>query len=218
MARSTLTISSKNYSSFSLRGWLLCKLAGLDVEEELVDLDHHETRQELLLLSPSFKVPRLKHEGVEVYSILSIAEFLNESFPKAGMWPKDRAQRAHCRSVSGEMHSGFYSMRSALPMNIRAEYKAFKVFTGARPDIERIKEVWTECLKAYGGPFLFGAKPSVADAMYAPVCSRFRTYSIELEPELQAYCDHIFGWAPMKDWVEQAHKEPEEMIELEVEF
>ena len=102
--------------------------------------------------------------------------------------------RAHCRSVSGEIHSGFYNLRSALPMNLKARHANFKVFTGARPDVERIKAIWTECLERYGGPFLFGA-PTVADAMYAPVCTRFRTYSVPLDAELQRYCDTIFDWS-----------------------
>jgi glutathione S-transferase len=171
MPQATLTISSKNYSSWSLRGWLLCRMAGLTFEESAVDLDDPESRQELLLLSPSVRVPRLSHDGVEVWDTLAIAEYLHEIAPEAGLLPKDRVARAHCRAVSGEIHSGFYNLRSALPMNLKARHKAFKVFSGARPDIERIREIWTECLSAYGGPWLFGA-PSMADAMFAPVCTR----------------------------------------------
>ncbi|MCF3935690.1 glutathione S-transferase family protein [Acuticoccus sp. M5D2P5] len=217
MARATLTISSKNYSSWSLRGWLLCKMAGLDFEEQPVATDDPEVRQELLLLSPSVRVPRLSHDGVEVWDTLAIAEYLNEVAPKAGLFPKDRAARAHCRAVSGEMHSGFYNLRSALPMNIKAQHERFKIFSGARPDVQRIKDIWTDCLATYGGPFLFG-EPTVADAMYAPVCTRFRTYAVELEPPLQAYCETIFAWEPMVAWAEGAQAEPDEMIELEVEF
>ncbi|MGE0232590.1 MAG: glutathione S-transferase family protein [Flavobacteriaceae bacterium] len=217
MTRATLTISSKNYSSWSLRGWLLCRMAGLDFAESHVDPDDPETRQELLLLSPSVRVPRLSHEGVDVWDTLAIAEYLHEIAPDAGLLPKDRRARAHCRAVSGEMHSGFHNLRSALPMNIKARHERFKIFSGARPDVQRIKEIWEDCLKTYGGPFLFG-KPTMADAMYAPVCTRFRTYAVELEPELQAYCDTIFNWAPMKEWSEAALAEPDEIIELEVEF
>lgn len=217
MAEATLTISSKNYSSWSLRGWLLCKMAGLDFEEKPVDIDDPEQRQELLLLSPSVRVPRLAHNGVEVWDTLAIAEYLYEIAPGAGLLPDDQAARAHNRAVSGEMHSGFYNLRSALPMNIKARHQSFKIFSGARPDVARIKEIWTECLTRYGGPFLFGA-PTMADAMYAPVCTRFRTYAVELEPELQAYCDTIFDWAPMQEWIAAALEEPDEVIELEVEF
>ena len=217
MSRATLTISSKNYSSWSLRGWLLCTMAGLEFDEKPVDIDDPEQRQELLLLSPSVRVPRLSHDGVEVWDTLAIAEYLYEIAPDAGLFPTDRVARAHNRAVSGEMHSGFYNLRSALPMNIKARHESFKIFSGARPDVQRIKEIWTECLTRYGGPFLFGA-PTMADAMYAPVCTRFRTYAVELEPELQAYCDTIFDWAPMQEWIAAALEEPDEVIELEVEF
>ncbi|TPE52981.1 glutathione S-transferase [Amaricoccus solimangrovi] len=217
MSDAILTISSKNYSSWSLRGWLLCKMAGLDFTEQPVDLSHAASRQELLLLSPSVLVPRLSHDGVEIWDTLAIAEYLNEVFPEAHLWPRDRFRRAHCRAVSGEIHSGFYNLRSALPMNLKARHEKFKVFSGARPDVERIRTIWTECLESHGGPFLFG-RPTVADAMYAPVCARFRTYAVDLPPALQAYCETIFDWPLMQEWTEGAMAEPDEIIELEVEF
>lgn len=217
MAQATLTITSKNYGAWSLRGWLLCKMAGLDFVEKPVDIDDPEIRQELLLLAPSVRVPRLVHAGVEVWDTLAIAEYLNEIEPKANLLPRARKARAHCRAVSGEIHSGFYNLRSALPMNIKAQHQSFKIFSGARPDVQRVKEIWAECLETYGGPFLFG-KPTIADAMYAPVCTRFRTYAVELEPELEAYCDTIYDWAPMKEWIAAAMEEPDEVVELEVEF
>ncbi len=218
MAQARLTISSKNYSSWSLRGWLLCRMAGLDVVEERVDIDAPETRQELLLLSPSVLVPRLVHDGVTVWDTLAIAEYLNEVAPGAGLFPADRVARAHCRSVSGEMHSGFYNLRSALPMNLKTRHQKFKIFSGARPDVERVRAIWSECLETYGGPYLFGEKLTVADAMYAPVCTRFRTYAVELDPRLNAYCEAIFAWPLLQEWTEGALAEPEEIIELEVEF
>lgn len=217
MTRATLTISSKNYSSWSLRGWLLCRMAGLDFEERPVDVGDADARQELLLLSPSVLVPRLVHAGVEVWDTLAIAEYLNEIVPGANLLPADRAARAHCRSVSGEIHSGFYNLRSALPMNLKARHAAFKIFSGARPDVERVRTIWTECLEAHGGPFLFGA-PTVADAMYAPVCTRFRTYAVALDPALQRYCETVFDWPLMREWTEGALAEADEIVELEVEF
>lgn len=217
MARAVLTISSKNYSSWSLRGWLLCRMAGLDFDEQRIDMDDPDMRQELLLLSPSVLVPRLTHDGVTVWDTLAIAEYLAEIAPRAGLLPADRAARAHCRAVSGEMHSGFHNLRSALPMNLKARHRNFKIFTGARPDVDRIKAIWTQCLEAYGGPYLFG-KLSVADAMYAPVCTRFQTYDVSLEPRLAAYCDHVLDWPLLREWTEGALAEPEEMAELEVEF
>lgn len=218
MSEAQLTISSKNYSSWSLRGWLLCRMTGLDFEELPVDMDDPEMRQELLLLSPSVRVPRLTHRGVAVWDTLAIAGYLNELFPEAQMYPEDLIARAHCRSVTGEMHSGFHNLRSALPMNIKAKHKSFKIFSGARPDVERVRQIWTECLEAYGGPFLFGARPTSADAMFAPVCTRFRTYAVELDPLLQGYCNTIYEWEPMKEWIAGAMAEPDEIIELEVEF
>ncbi len=217
MPKATLTISSKNYSSWSLRGWLLCRMAELEFEEKPVNVDDPESRLELLLLSPSVRVPRLSHQGVEVWDTLAIAEYLHEIAPGAGLLPKDVAMRSHCRAVSGEIHSGFYNLRSALPMNIKARHERFKIFSGARPDVQRIREIWHGCLDRYGGPFLFG-EPTMADAMYAPVCTRFRTYSVEMDPTLEAYCQTIFDWAPMAEWTEGALAEPDEMVELDVEF
>jgi glutathione S-transferase len=217
MIPAQLTISSKNYSSWSLRGWLLCKMTGLEFEEVMAKSDE-QNRKELLLLSPSVLVPRLTHGIVTVWDTLAIAEYMNEWAPTAGLLPYDQAARAHCRAVCGEMHSGFQNMRSALPMNIRTKYENFKIFSGARPDVERVKEIWTECLTSYGGPWLFGQHPTMADAMFAPVCSRFRTYSVPLEPQLQAYCDHIFEWPLLQEWISGAEAEPDEIVELEVEF
>jgi glutathione S-transferase len=217
MTRPVLTISSKNYSSWSLRGWLLCRLAGLDVEEQIVPIDDPANRAELLLLAPSVLVPRLNHDGASVWDTLAIAEYLAELYPAAGMLPEDRLARARCRSISGEIHSGFHNLRSALPMNLRARHKSFKVFAGAQPDIDRVQTIWKECLERWGGPFLFG-KPTIADAMFAPVCTRFLTYSVPMTEASKAYCKTIMAWPPMKEWVAAAKKEPEEMEELDVEF
>ena len=217
MAGAKLTISSRNYSSWSLRAWLFCQLAELDVEVESVSIDDPTARAELLLLSPTVLTPRLDHNGASIWDTIAIAEYLEEEFPNKGLLPLDKKPRSHARSIIGEMHGGFYNLRSALPMNLRATHKHFKVFSGARPDIQRIKEIWSDCLNTYGGPFLFGA-PSVADAMYAPVCTRFRTYAVDLEPQFKAYCETIFAWGPMQEWTAAAALEPDEIIELEVEF
>jgi glutathione S-transferase len=217
MMRAVLTISSRNYSSWSLRGWLLCRMAGLAVEEEIVPIDADQ-RAELLLLSPSVRVPRLTHEGASVWDTLAIAGYLNEFYPEAGMYPADRIVRAHCRSISGEIHSGFHNLRSALPMNLHAKHESFKIFSGARPDIERIEEIWEDCLTRYGGPYLFGAAPTVADAMFAPVATRFVTYSVAVSAPTAAYRDTIMAWPLMQEWITAAKAEPEEMEELEVEF
>jgi glutathione S-transferase len=217
MPKAVLTISSKNYSSWCLRGHLLCRLAGLDFEEQVVSLDDPSTRAELLLLSPSFLVPSLTHEGVRVWDTLAIAEYLAEAFPEAGLLPRERAARAHCRAICGEMHSGFYNLRSALPMNLKATHPGFKVWAGAQADIDRVSAIWQECLEAYRGPYLFGDL-TMADAMYAPVCTRFLTYDVRLDGKCAAYCRAIMKWPAMEEWMADALNEPAELEELDVEF
>ncbi|HJR56147.1 MAG TPA: glutathione S-transferase family protein [Rhizomicrobium sp.] len=218
MAKTVLTISSKNYSSWSLRGWLLCRMAGLTFEEEILSGDDPDARAELLLLSPSFLTPCLRHEGRKVWDTLAIAEYLNEIFPKADLLPADIAARTHCRAVAGEMHSGFANLRSALPMNLKGRYPGFKVWAGAQADIDRITTIWRECLSAYGGPYLFGAHPTLADAMYAPVATRFQTYDVKLDRACQDYCETILTLPDMLEWIEAAKSEEVAMEELEAEF
>jgi glutathione S-transferase len=218
MTRPVLTISNKNYSSWSLRGWLLCQLAGLEFEEQVVSIDDPTNRAELLLLAPSVLVPRLSQDGVSVWDTLAIAEYLAELYPAAGMLPLEREARAHCRSISGEIHSGFHNLRSALPMNLKAQHKGFKIFAGAQPDIDRVQTIWGECIERWGGPFLYGTTPTIADAMYAPVCTRFLTYNVPMTDAAKAYCRTIMSWSPMMTWIEAAKKEPEEMEELDIEF
>ena len=214
----TLTIASKNYGSWSLRGWLLCKMAGLEFEEVQAKSDDPAMRAELLLLSPSFLVPCLTHDGVIVWDTLAIAEYLNELNPAAKLMPADRATRAHCRAISGEMHSGFANLRSALPMNLKAHYPGFKLWAGAQADIERIIAIWRECLSASKGVYLFGREPCVADAMYAPVVTRFLTYDVKLDDQCRAYCTAIMAMPHMQEWVAGAKAEPDELEELDVEF
>jgi glutathione S-transferase len=218
MADATLTINSKNYGSWSLRGWLLCKMAGLAFGEQMVSSDDPSTRAELLLLAPSFLVPCLTHGDVKVWDTLAIAEYLHELKPNAGLMPKDRAARARCRSIAGEMHSGFSNLRSALPMNLKGHYPDFKVWAGAQADIDRILTIWRECFQAYEGPYLFGKKPCMADAMYAPVCTRFLTYDLKLDAVCAAYCRTIMAMPHMQEWVAAAKTEPEDVMELDVEF
>jgi glutathione S-transferase len=217
MANAELTISSKNYSSWALRGWLLCRMSGLEFDEKVMPSDDPSTRAELLLMSPSFLVPCLQHEGIKVWDTLAIAEYLNEIRPKARLLPPDRAARAHCRAICGEMHSGFSNLRSALPMNIKAHLPGFKVWTGARADIDRIVTIWRDCFSMYRGPYLFGTL-SMADAMYAPVCTRFLTYDVKLDAQCAAYCDRILALPDMIEWVEAARIEPDELEELDAEF
>ena len=214
----TLTLSSKNYSSWSLRGWLLSRFAGLTFDEVMLPPDDEDARKELLLLAPSIRVPCLRHEGATVWNTLAIAEYLNETFPKAGLWPADRVARAHARAVCGEMNSGFANLRSALPMNLKGRFPKHKIWAGAKPDIERIVEIWSDCLTRYGGPFLFGKKRCAADAIFAPVATRFETYSVPLPPACAAYRDTILAMPEMKTWIAEAKLEPEEIDLLDMDF
>jgi glutathione S-transferase len=213
----TLTISSKNYSSWSLRGWLLARLSGIEFDVLRVHPADVSARAELLLLSPSTLVPCLTHEGLRIWDTLAIGEYLHEIAPGAGLLPPERAARARCRSVCGEMHSGFAALRSALPMNLKARFLRFKVRSRAQADVDRITALWRECLATYGGPYLFG-RLSMADAMYAPVVTRFRTYGVALDPECAAYTDAIMAWPDMAQWATDAQAERLAIDELEVEF
>jgi glutathione S-transferase len=218
MADALLTINSRNYGAWSLRGWLLCKLVGLDVEVTVLPGDDESSRAELLLLAPSFLVPRLTHGDIVIWDTLAIAEYLHEQFPRAGLLPEDVAARARCRSICGEMHSGFVNLRSSLPMNLKARHTDFSLWAGAQADIDRIVAIWHDCLSTYGGGYLFGSRPNMADAMYAPVCARFRTYDVKLDPECTAYRDRILAIPAMQEWITLAEDEPDEIEELDVEF
>lgn len=217
-ARATLTLSSRNYSSWSLRGWLLARFAGLEFDEVVVPPDDAAARRELLLLAPSILVPCLTHDGAKSWNVMAIAYYLDEVFPKAGLLPSDRVARAHCRSICGEMNSGFANLRSALPMNLKARHTHFKVWGGALPDIERITEIWRECLAAYGGPYLFGAERTMADAMYAPVATRFVTYGVVLDAPSAAYVKTVMAMPEMKEWIAAAQAEPDDIAELDMDF
>lgn len=218
MAKATLTISSKNYSSWSLRGWLLAKFSGLDFEEIVTASDDPSARAEILLLSSSILVPCLRHEGAVVWDTLAIAEYLNEVMPDAGLLPADRIRRAHCRSISGEIHSGFATLRASLPVNLKGHFPGFKIWSRAQADVDRVCFIWRDCLETSGGPFLFGERRTMADAMYAPVVTRFMTYDVKLAAPLKAYADTIMAMPEMQEWIAAARAEPAEIEELEVEY
>ena len=218
MAKPVLTISSKNYGAWALRGWLMCKLAGLDFSEKVISPDDPAMKAEMLLLSSSMLVPSLQHGGVLVWDTLAIGEYLHEIKPKAGLLPADAKARAHCRAICGEMHSGFSAMRGSLPMNIKGHFPNFKIWSRAQTDIDRVVAIWRECLERYGGPFLFGAQPCIADAMYAPVVTRFLSYDVSLDRECAAYCKRVMALPAMQEWVAAAKQEPDEIDELDAEF
>ena len=218
MSEAILTISSKNYSSWSLRGWLMTRFSGLPFAEKVISPDDPAMRAELLLLSSSFLIPNLAHQGLRIWDTLAIGEYLNEIKPEAKLLPADLERRTRCRSISGEMHSGFGPMRAALPMNLKGDFPNFKVWARAQADIDRITEIWREHLGLYGGPFLLGAERSLADAMYAPVVTRLLTYHVKIDPKSAAYCQTIMVLPELQEWIEAAKAEPDDMEELEVEF
>ncbi len=218
MPTAVLTISSKNYGAWALRGWLMAKLAGLEFTEHMIPADDPAMKAEILLLASSIRVPALEHDGVHVWDTLAIGEYLNEIRPEAGLLPADRAARAHCRAICGEMHSGFSALRSSLPMNIKGHFPKFRLWSRAQADVDRIVAIWTQCLQTYRGPYLFGSRPCIADAMFAPVVTRFITYDVVLDSACAEYCRAVMAMPAMKEWVAAAREEPDEIQELEAEF
>jgi glutathione S-transferase len=197
---------------------LLARFAGLEFDEAVVAPDDPEVRAEMLLLASSIRVPSLQNGAVKVWDTLAIGEYLNELRPQAHLLPQDQVARAHCRAICGEMHSGFANLRSALPMNLRGHFPGFRIWGRAQSDIDRITGIWRECLARYDGPFLFGIQRSIADAMYAPVTTRFLTYDVKLDSACAAYCQTIVRMPEMIEWIEAAKQEPIGIEELEVEF
>jgi len=213
MADFTLVIGNRNYSSWSLRGWLMARIAGIEFEEIVVPLDLPETAAAIRKHSPSGKVPALAHRGLAVWESLAIAEYLNDLKPEAGLWPAAVAARAHARSISAEMHAGFVELRANMPMNIRASYPGKGMTPAVRADIERITGLWRDCRKRFAGAapkddgFLFGAI-GAADAMYAPVVTRLKTYAVPLDGDAEAYCTAVLAYPAMKEWIAAARNEP----------
>ena len=209
MADFTIYLGNKNYSSWSLRPWLALKQTGAEFEEVVIPLSEGATRGTILRHSPSGKVPALKHKDLTIWDSLAICEYLAEIFPEAKLWPADAAARATARAVSAEMHSGFAALRNHLPMNVRSSFPNRGVTPEVQADINRVTAIWRDCRKRFGagGAFLFGAF-SNADAMYAPVVSRFRTYRIELDEVTQAYADAVWTLPALQEWAIAAGNEP----------
>ena len=205
-----LIIGNKNYSSWSLRPWLLMKEAGIDFDEHRIVLDTPTTKQEIAEFSPAGRVPVLHLGEFAVWDSLAICETVAERWPEAKLWPDDAAERAHARAISAEMHSGFQMLRDCMPMNCRAMGRIVPIPDELGTDIDRIIAIWSECHKRYGdrGGWLFG-RFSVADAMYAPVVLRLRTYGINL-PESAGYYPHrLLESAAMQEWLAAAECEVE---------
>jgi glutathione S-transferase len=204
----TIYIGNRVYSSWSLRGWLPLKHLGVPFEEVMIPLYREDSKDTILRQSPSGKVPALQHKGVAVWESLAIGEYLAEQFPAAHLWPEDVSARALARAVSNEMHGGFPDLRRELTMNLRRISPDRRFTADARAQIERVLAIWRDCRARHGGggPFLFGPF-TIADAMYAPVVTRFRTYQIELDRVCEAYSDAVWNLPEMIAWCEAAAKE-----------
>lgn len=208
MAGLKLVVGNQNYSSWSLRPWLAMRMAGLEFDLIVVPLDMPGTKDRILEHSPAGRVPILHHGDLTIWESLAICEYAAELAPTAGLWPADNEARAVARAVSGEMHAGFEALRAALPMNLRADRPGIPITPAIQADIDRITRIWRDCRRQYGagGPFLFGGF-SIADAMFAPVVTRFDTYHVPLAAAERAYADAVGALAPMRDWLAAAKAE-----------
>lgn len=216
MARRVLVIGNKAYSSWSLRPWVLMRHTGLEFEEVRLPLYTERWNADIARYSPSGKVPALVDGDVHIWDSLAICEYLAERHPEKQLWPGDTAARALARAVSAEMHSGFAELRNQLPMNVRRRLPGRNRSPGALKDIERIQQLWNDCRARFGasGPFLFG-RFSVADAMYAPVASRFQTYEVALDPVSGDYAQTLLALPAMRRWIAEAEAESETIAHYE---
>jgi glutathione S-transferase len=220
-----LYIGNKNYSSWSMRPWVLLRQAGIDFEEVYVRFDSFASesnfKASLKAVNPVGKVPVLVHDGLAVWDTLAIAEYVAEQFPDTQLWPQDRATRARARSICAEMHSGFTGLRSACPMNIEAHLPdvgalALRDKPTVRADLERICSLWSDLLQEHGGPMLFGHF-TVADAYFAPVVMRLETYALPVPADVQAYMDRVCALPGVKAWIDDALAE-QDFIDFEEPF
>ena len=211
MAEYTLVIGNRNYSTWSLRGWLVARMAGIEFDEIVIPLDEPTTKEAIARHSPSGWVPVLKHRGNTIWDSLAIAEYLAELRP--GLWPRDAMARAAARSVSAEMHSGFQALRNTMAMNIRARFAPRPMTEDVRAEIARIEGLWRDCRTRFAATaarddgFLFGAL-SIADAMFAPVVTRFASYGVALAEDSRRYCAAVIALPDMQEWIEGASREP----------
>jgi glutathione S-transferase len=208
-----LYIGNKNYSSWSMRPWVLMKQAGIAFEEVMVRFDEFEAgsrfKREVLRVNPAGRVPVLVDDGLAVWDTLAIAEYLAEKFPTLALWPADARQRARARSVCAEMHAGFSALRQHFPMNIEALLpevgeRVLAQQAQVRADLDRIEQMWTGLLQEHGGPFLFGPRFTIADAFFAPVCTRVRTYGVPVSAPVAQYIDTVFTQPAVQAWVRDA--------------
>ena len=214
MSESTLYIGNKNYSSWSLRPWLALKQAGAEFKEVMIPLDRPETLDQLQRHTPARRVPTLTNSKFTLWESLSICEYAAELFPAARLWPQDRDVRAVARSVANEMHAAFATLRTWLPMDIRSRLEIPGRTAKAADDIARVTQIWRDCREKYGaagangpGPFLFGGF-TIADAMFAPVTTRFITYGVPLDSVCAGYVEAVTALPAMQSWIAAAKAEP----------
>jgi len=212
-----LIIGNKNYSSWSLRPWIALKVAGIAFEEEVISLDAKDFKARVSKVSGTGKVPALADGNVHVWESLAILEYLAEKYPFARLWPADPAARALARAIASEMHAGFIPLRRHLPMNMRRPVMPRQLTPEAQANVRRIEAIWTDCRTRYDGAFLFGSF-SVADAMYAPVVSRFHTYAVEVGAVARAYMDAVMALPAWGEWRAAALAEPWVLPEDEVDW
>lgn len=215
MTKLTLYVGNKNYSSWSMRPWLAMTAAGIDFEDVVIPFDFAAGNPNIRAISPTGRVPLLRHGDVLVWESLAIIEYVAELFPGAGLWPADRLARARARSYCMEMLSGFRALRGACPMNIRRQRQVLSVAADVRADVARIEQIWKEALALSGGPFLFGSFSAV-DAMYAPVVNRFDVYDLVADPETLGYMQRVKAHPAYRTWEEAARTEPWVVPEDEV--
>ena len=202
-----LYVGNKRLSSWSLRPYLALSHTGAPFETRTSFLDRPDSTAEILKVSPTGRLPALHHDGLVVHDSLAICEYAHELFPEARLWPEDRAARARARSLAAEMHAGFGALRQNMPMDLLGRKPGVGHVPEALADVRRVQALWREALAASGGPFLFGAF-TIADAMYAPVASRFATYGVELDAPCRAYADAIFAHPAFRAWRADAEAEP----------
>lgn len=217
MTEFTLVIGNKNYSSWSLRPWLVMRQAGIAFDEKIIALWLNGAREEILSYSPAGKVPILRHGDRVIWESLAICEYLAEYLSGAKLWPEDPAIRAVARAVSHEMHGGFIPLRRAMPMNCRASKPGKGMEDGVADDIARITAIWRDCRDRFGGDgdFLFG-EFTIADAMFAPIVSRLTTYGVDTDPVSEDYMNAIQALPAMQAWNDAARTEPWTVEKFEI--
>lgn len=204
-----LLIGNKSYSSWSLRPWFAMKVAGIPFAEEVISFDAADFKERVRAIAPTGKVPCLTDGEIQVWESLAILDYLAEKYPDAGLWPSAPGARAHARSIAAEMHAGFVPLRQHYPMNLRRAVRRREPTADVADNITRVQEMWADCRVRFGadGPFLFGSF-TAADAMYAPVVSRFQTYAVDVGPTTRAYMDAVMALPAWGEWCTAALAEP----------